>query len=225
MATTDNTVRELTREEILAILEAARGAALACRHRPCSALTDTASWKIQGSWPIFSSSPISSHRTTRCLATERDALRGKVRDLTKRYQAGGRDAFEAYRDLVSPGARTVIPRRRGAAVGVPLRLPPLSAGPAPGRSHPSEREPQGACAPARRALRACPLSDDARLARSCHPASGRGLSGTLSDASRRLAPGARGERDRLSCRRSPAVAPGATPRTAWSPETRNAGSV
>lgn len=35
------------------------------------------------------------------MATERDALRGKVRDLTKRYQTGRRDAFEAYRDLVA----------------------------------------------------------------------------------------------------------------------------
>jgi hypothetical protein len=35
------------------------------------------------------------------LPTERDALRARVRDLTKHYQAGGRDAFEAYRDLVA----------------------------------------------------------------------------------------------------------------------------
>lgn len=35
------------------------------------------------------------------MPAEPTVLRGRVRDLTKQYQAGGRDAFEAYRDLVS----------------------------------------------------------------------------------------------------------------------------
>ena len=42
------------------------------------------------------------------MPTESAPLRGRARDLTKQYLAGGRDAFEAYRELISLLLRITI---------------------------------------------------------------------------------------------------------------------